>query len=108
MPRQLDFRAPSLGEGTIPSPLRGIRFVRESEAFSTTATSIASRRCSRPGTSREVSKRADRESAVVERTQIDPEGSLWSSVLASTGQPHGLTWVRLREELALPTNAAVR
>ena len=32
--------------------------------------------------------------AVLERKQIDPEGSLWSSVLASTGQPHDLTGVR--------------
>jgi len=29
--------------------------------------------------------------AVLERKKIDPEGSLWSSVLASTGQPHDLT-----------------
>ena len=29
--------------------------------------------------------------AVVERKRIDPAGSLWSSVLASTGQPHDLT-----------------
>ena len=29
--------------------------------------------------------------AVLERKKIDPEGSLWSSVLASTGQPHDMT-----------------
>jgi 6-phosphofructokinase 1 len=29
--------------------------------------------------------------AILERRKIDPEGSLWSSVLASTGQPHDLT-----------------
>jgi 6-phosphofructokinase 1 len=29
--------------------------------------------------------------AVLERKRIDPEGSLWSSVLTSTGQPHDLT-----------------
>jgi 6-phosphofructokinase 1 len=32
--------------------------------------------------------------AVLERKKIDPKGSLWSSVLASTGQPHDLTRVR--------------
>ena len=31
--------------------------------------------------------------AVRERKTIDPEGSLWSSVLTSTGQPHDLTGV---------------
>jgi 6-phosphofructokinase 1 len=31
--------------------------------------------------------------AVLERKKIDPNGSLWSSVLASTGQPHDLTRV---------------
>jgi 6-phosphofructokinase 1 len=39
--------------------------------------------------------------AVLERKKIDPEGSLWSSVLASTGQPHDLTRVRSRAELAV-------
>ena len=29
--------------------------------------------------------------AILERKKIDPDGSLWSSVLASTGQPHDLT-----------------
>ena len=41
--------------------------------------------------------------AVLERKKIDPQGTLWSSVLASTGQPHDLTRVRSRDELALPT-----
>jgi 6-phosphofructokinase 1 len=41
--------------------------------------------------------------AVRERKKIDPEGSLWSSVLASTGQPHDLTSVPSRIDLALPT-----
>ena len=41
--------------------------------------------------------------AVLDRKKIDPEGSLWSSVLASTGQPHDLTGVRSRDELTLPT-----
>jgi 6-phosphofructokinase 1 len=40
--------------------------------------------------------------AILERKRIDPEGSLWSSVLASTGQPHDLTRVRSPHELALP------
>jgi 6-phosphofructokinase 1 len=40
--------------------------------------------------------------AVIERKKIDPEGSLWSSVVASTGQPHDLTRVRSRDELTLP------
>ena len=31
--------------------------------------------------------------AVLERKKIDPAGSLWSSVLTSTGQPHDLTGV---------------
>ena len=31
MTQELDFRVPSLGEGAIPSPLMGTRFVRESE-----------------------------------------------------------------------------
>jgi 6-phosphofructokinase 1 len=39
--------------------------------------------------------------AVLERKKIDPEGALWSSVLASTGQPHDLTLVGSRDELAL-------
>jgi 6-phosphofructokinase 1 len=39
--------------------------------------------------------------AVLERKKIDPEGSLWSSVLASTGQPHDLASGRSRDELAL-------
>jgi 6-phosphofructokinase 1 len=39
--------------------------------------------------------------AVLERKKIDPGGSLWSSVLASTGQPHDLTRVRSRDELAV-------
>jgi 6-phosphofructokinase 1 len=39
--------------------------------------------------------------AVVERKKIDPAGSLWSSVLASTGQPHDLTRVRRGDELAV-------
>jgi 6-phosphofructokinase 1 len=41
--------------------------------------------------------------AVLERKKIDPEGSLWSLVLGSTGQPHDLTHVRNRDEVALPT-----
>jgi 6-phosphofructokinase 1 len=41
--------------------------------------------------------------AVLERKKIDPRGSLWSSVLASTGQPHDLTRIGSRDELALPT-----
>jgi 6-phosphofructokinase 1 len=31
--------------------------------------------------------------AVLERKKIDPQGTLWSSVVASTGQPHGMTRV---------------
>jgi 6-phosphofructokinase 1 len=31
--------------------------------------------------------------AVLERKKIDPQGTLWSSVLASTGQPHDMTRV---------------
>jgi 6-phosphofructokinase 1 len=41
--------------------------------------------------------------AILERKKIDPEGSLWSGVLASTGQPHDLTRVPRRDALALPT-----
>ena len=42
--------------------------------------------------------------AVVERKKIDPKGTLWSSVLASTGQPHDLTRVRGRDELVACTD----
>jgi 6-phosphofructokinase 1 len=41
--------------------------------------------------------------AVLERKKIDPAGSLWSSVLASTRQPHDLTRVGSGDELPLST-----
>jgi 6-phosphofructokinase 1 len=41
--------------------------------------------------------------AVLERKKIDPQGTLWSSVLASTGQPHDLTYVRSRDQRVVPT-----
>lgn len=40
--------------------------------------------------------------AVLERKKIDPEGALWSSVLASTGQPRDLTHVPRPDTLAGP------
>jgi 6-phosphofructokinase 1 len=40
--------------------------------------------------------------AVVERQNVDPKGPQWSSVLASTGQPHDLTSVWSRDERRLP------
>jgi 6-phosphofructokinase 1 len=43
--------------------------------------------------------------AVLERKTIDPGGSLWSSVLASTGQPPDLTRVPGRDDLVLSSAA---
>ena len=62
MPQQLNFRVPRLGECTIPSPLTGIHFVPDSERVLYDSHLDRIKAILAAGTSRGVSKRADRES----------------------------------------------